>query len=105
MKPKSNFSVLLSEAYFITVYYYGRGLNLVDKVKIFLLQLIASHIIKIHASADAVSADSKVSKEENWLKRYISSENLARHSVRCSFVNIDEMLNCFESRGQVYTIL
>lgn len=64
----------------------SRGLNLVDKVKIFLLQLIASHIIKIHASADAVSADSKVSKEENWLKRYISSENLAIHSVRCSFV-------------------
>ncbi|KAJ0076518.1 hypothetical protein Patl1_35321 [Pistacia atlantica] len=33
--------------------------------------LIASHIIKVHASADAVSGDSKASKEENWLKRYI----------------------------------
>ncbi|KAK0570971.1 hypothetical protein LWI29_009283 [Acer saccharum] len=35
-------------------------------------KLIASHIIKLHASADAVSGDSKiVCKEENWLKRYI----------------------------------
>ncbi|KAK2646724.1 hypothetical protein Ddye_021919 [Dipteronia dyeriana] len=35
-------------------------------------KLIANHIIKLHASADAVSSDSKiVSKEENWLKRYI----------------------------------
>ncbi|KAL5774849.1 hypothetical protein ACOSP7_012406 [Xanthoceras sorbifolium] len=34
-------------------------------------KLIASHIIKVHASAVAVSGDSKISKEENWLKRYI----------------------------------
>ncbi|KAI4379354.1 hypothetical protein MLD38_005666 [Melastoma candidum] len=34
-------------------------------------KIIASHIIKVHASADAVSADSKISKGENWLKRYI----------------------------------
>lgn len=33
-------------------------------------QVIASHIIKVHASADKTSIDSK-SKEENWLKRYI----------------------------------
>ncbi|KAH9654542.1 DNA replication licensing factor MCM5 [Citrus sinensis] len=43
------------------------------------LKLIASHIIKIHASADAVSADSKVSKEENWLKRYIQYCRLECH--------------------------
>ncbi|KAH9654541.1 DNA replication licensing factor MCM5 [Citrus sinensis] len=42
-------------------------------------KLIASHIIKIHASADAVSADSKVSKEENWLKRYIQYCRLECH--------------------------
>lgn len=34
-------------------------------------QKIASHIIGLHASADAASRDSKKSKEENWLKRYI----------------------------------
>ncbi|OAY46944.1 DNA replication licensing factor MCM5 [Manihot esculenta] len=34
-------------------------------------KIIASHIIKVHASADATSADTRVSKEENWLKRYI----------------------------------
>ncbi|XP_031378523.1 DNA replication licensing factor MCM5 [Punica granatum] len=34
-------------------------------------KIIASHIIKVHASADAISADSRPSKEENWLKRYI----------------------------------
>lgn len=34
-------------------------------------KIIASHIIKVHASANAASADSKTSKEENWLKRYI----------------------------------
>lgn len=40
---------------------------------VLLVQIIASHIIKVHASADAVSADSKTSKEENWLKRYLAS--------------------------------
>ncbi|XP_010245540.1 PREDICTED: DNA replication licensing factor MCM5 [Nelumbo nucifera] len=34
-------------------------------------KLIASHIIKVHASAGAASTDTRVSKEENWLKRYI----------------------------------
>ncbi|KAF5742059.1 DNA replication licensing factor MCM5 [Tripterygium wilfordii] len=34
-------------------------------------KIIATHIIKVHASADAVSGDSKTSKEENWLKRYL----------------------------------
>ncbi|KAL5547659.1 hypothetical protein UlMin_002890 [Ulmus minor] len=34
-------------------------------------KIIASHIIKVHASAEANHGDSKVSKEENWLKRYI----------------------------------
>ena len=35
-----------------------------------LIQIIASHIIKVHASADAASGDTRTSKEENWLKRY-----------------------------------
>ncbi|KAF3452998.1 hypothetical protein FNV43_RR03431 [Rhamnella rubrinervis] len=34
-------------------------------------KIIASHIIKVHASADASLDDSRASKEENWLKRYI----------------------------------
>lgn len=34
-------------------------------------KMIASHIIKVHASADTAASDSKTSKEENWLKRYI----------------------------------
>ncbi|XP_050214505.1 DNA replication licensing factor MCM5 [Mercurialis annua] len=35
-------------------------------------KIIASHIIKIHASADSASADTRVSNnEENWLKRYL----------------------------------
>ncbi|GLU01385.1 hypothetical protein SLE2022_186960 [Rubroshorea leprosula] len=34
-------------------------------------KVIASHIIKVHASAEAASGDGKASKEENWLKRYI----------------------------------
>lgn len=34
-------------------------------------KIIASHVIKIHASAGAASDDYKSSKEENWLKRYI----------------------------------
>ena len=37
---------------------------------IFLQQIIASHIIKIHASADANQGDNRVAKEENWLKRF-----------------------------------
>ncbi|KAK6942251.1 MCM, AAA-lid domain [Dillenia turbinata] len=32
-------------------------------------KIIASHIIKVHASADASLGDSRTSKEENWLKR------------------------------------
>ncbi|KAL7190947.1 hypothetical protein ACSBR2_023090 [Camellia fascicularis] len=32
---------------------------------------IASHIIKLHASAGATMGDTKTSKEYNWLKRYI----------------------------------
>ncbi|KAL6523446.1 minichromosome maintenance protein 5 [Orobanche gracilis] len=32
---------------------------------------IASHIIKIHASADAASSETRNSKEDNWLKKYI----------------------------------
>lgn len=34
-------------------------------------KLIASHIIKVHASAGAASTDTRTIKEENWLKRYI----------------------------------
>ncbi|GAB4828176.1 minichromosome maintenance protein 5 [Ancistrocladus abbreviatus] len=34
-------------------------------------KIIASHVIKVHASADSTSGDGKSSKEENWLKRYI----------------------------------
>ncbi|EXB96882.1 DNA replication licensing factor mcm5-A [Morus notabilis] len=34
-------------------------------------KIIARHIIKVHASADATLGDSRTSKEENWLKRYI----------------------------------
>jgi len=36
-------------------------------------QIIANHIIKVHASAGragALMGESKPSKEENWLKRY-----------------------------------
>lgn len=32
---------------------------------------IASHIIKVHASADSATGDTRTSKEYNWLKRYI----------------------------------
>ncbi|KAI4344243.1 hypothetical protein L6164_011491 [Bauhinia variegata] len=34
-------------------------------------KVIASHIIKIHASADATIGEGRASKEESWLKRYI----------------------------------
>ncbi|TYI25506.1 hypothetical protein ES332_A05G054900v1 [Gossypium tomentosum] len=34
-------------------------------------KIIASHIIKVHSSAQAASGDIRASKEENWLKRYI----------------------------------
>ncbi|KAE8676102.1 DNA replication licensing factor MCM5 [Hibiscus syriacus] len=33
--------------------------------------VIASHVIKVHASAQTASNDSRAPKEENWLKRYI----------------------------------
>ncbi|KAA8546772.1 hypothetical protein F0562_003201 [Nyssa sinensis] len=35
------------------------------------LQNIASHIIKVHTSADVTATDTRTSKEYNWLKRYI----------------------------------
>ncbi|CAA2984364.1 DNA replication licensing factor MCM5 [Olea europaea subsp. europaea] len=31
---------------------------------------IASHIIKVHASASAITSDTRTSKEDNWLKRF-----------------------------------
>ncbi|KAK7265137.1 hypothetical protein RJT34_32753 [Clitoria ternatea] len=34
-------------------------------------KIIASHILKIHASANATVGESRTSKEENWLKRYL----------------------------------
>ncbi|KAH1067366.1 hypothetical protein J1N35_032353 [Gossypium stocksii] len=34
-------------------------------------KIIASHIIKVHSSAQAASSDIRASREENWLKRYI----------------------------------
>ncbi|KAI9117294.1 hypothetical protein K1719_011460 [Acacia pycnantha] len=34
-------------------------------------KVIASHIIKVHASAYTTTGESRVSKEENWLKRYL----------------------------------
>ncbi|XP_023537039.1 DNA replication licensing factor MCM5 [Cucurbita pepo subsp. pepo] len=34
-------------------------------------KIIASHIIKVHASADANLGEHRTSKEENWLKRYL----------------------------------
>ncbi|XP_019170508.1 PREDICTED: DNA replication licensing factor MCM5 [Ipomoea nil] len=32
---------------------------------------IASHIVRVHVSADASSGDPRTTKEDNWLKRYI----------------------------------
>lgn len=41
-------------------------------VDLFCLQEIAGHIIKIHSDASGVTmGESNVSKEENWLKRYV----------------------------------
>ncbi|KAK8980263.1 hypothetical protein V6N11_061477 [Hibiscus sabdariffa] len=34
-------------------------------------KIIASHVIKVHASAQTASSDTRAPKEENWLKRYI----------------------------------
>ncbi|KAL9377035.1 hypothetical protein Peur_031155 [Populus x canadensis] len=34
-------------------------------------KIIASHIIRVHASADRTSSNDRAPKEENWLKRYI----------------------------------
>ncbi|XP_062159056.1 DNA replication licensing factor MCM5 [Alnus glutinosa] len=34
-------------------------------------KIIASHIIKVHASANASMGESRTAKEDNWLKRYI----------------------------------
>ncbi|RZC94329.1 hypothetical protein C5167_031289 [Papaver somniferum] len=34
-------------------------------------KLIASHVIKLHSTAEAASDDTRTSKEDNWLKRYI----------------------------------
>ncbi|OIV99868.1 hypothetical protein TanjilG_26206 [Lupinus angustifolius] len=34
-------------------------------------KIMASHIIKVHASADATMGENRVPKEENWLKRYL----------------------------------
>ncbi|KAE8710471.1 DNA replication licensing factor MCM5 [Hibiscus syriacus] len=34
-------------------------------------KVIASHVIKVHASAQTASNDSRTPKEDNWLKRYI----------------------------------
>ncbi|KAL6973941.1 minichromosome maintenance protein 5, partial [Sarracenia purpurea var. burkii] len=39
---------------------------------------IASHIIKIHASAGATMGDSRTSKEDNWLKRCVPIQDVAR---------------------------
>lgn len=33
------------------------------------LQNIATHIVRVHASADANSGDPRTTKEDNWLKR------------------------------------
>lgn len=38
------------------------------------MQIIASHVIKIHASAGAASAGPRVTKDDNWLKRSVLSE-------------------------------
>lgn len=42
------------------------------------MQIIASHVIKVHASADASVGENRVSKEENWLKRYVSVYKLGQ---------------------------
>lgn len=38
------------------------------------LQNIATHIVRVHASADASSGDPRTTKEDNWLKRFGLSE-------------------------------
>lgn len=45
------------------------GYPLLMAVVFLQLQIIASHIIKVHASADATLGEHRASKEENWLKR------------------------------------
>lgn len=61
-----------------------------------LLQSIASHIIKVHASAGATRGETtRVSKEDNWLKRYeplpnvaLSIYGLMLYRLHCMFAGI-----------------
>lgn len=67
-------------------------------------QIIASHIIKLHASAGLASSDSKVSKEENWLKRY--TVKLAHEFHWCCFVKYWWDAEAFRLQYlQVFTVL
>ncbi|KAM7267049.1 hypothetical protein ACFE04_009215 [Oxalis oulophora] len=34
-------------------------------------KIIASHVVKLHASADTITSDTRTVKEVNWLKRYL----------------------------------
>ncbi|KAL9249939.1 DNA replication licensing factor MCM5-like protein [Drosera capensis] len=52
---------------------------------------IASHVIRVHASASATSGESKSSKEENWLKRtecYPRLSEAASKKLQTEYVNI-----------------
>ncbi|KAE9609774.1 putative DNA helicase [Lupinus albus] len=42
-------------------------------------KIMASHIIKVHASADATMGENRVSKDENWLKRYLQYCRMVCH--------------------------
>ncbi|OVA12888.1 Mini-chromosome maintenance [Macleaya cordata] len=43
-------------------------------------KLIANHVIKLHSTADAVSSDTRTSKEENWYIQYCRTECYPRLS-------------------------
>lgn len=76
--------------------YFPYGLSRLELPKLFynvfcfcfFLQIIATHVIKLHASADSTRGETKVSKEENWLKRYSMWNLLIMH-----YNGVDEYYN------------
>jgi DNA replicative helicase MCM subunit Mcm2 (Cdc46/Mcm family) len=76
--------------------YFTHAMVFKSIVDLFCLQIIASHIIKVHSSASATRGENRtpVSKEENWLKRYAISKKLIRLFINFNYSRMSFELLC-----------
>ncbi|OMO91007.1 Mini-chromosome maintenance, DNA-dependent ATPase [Corchorus olitorius] len=64
-------------------------------------RIVASHIIKVHASAETTSIDSRPTKEENWLKRQQANETGEAAAIPITVTQLEAIIRLSEALAKM----